>query len=182
MMAQVVSDPPPPLRGQYPDVPAGLERVLLRGLERDRDRRPKNLEEFRAALLPFAPERSSAGTPGWRFAAHLLDGFLFALFGTDVGLIALFAQQDMEPEARQALLLIANGLWILCFTLLEGLWGWSPGKHLLGLRVWAVGDSASRPGAGPGADGGPLCDRLPGRDGPAVGGVRESRKRGGWNW
>ena len=47
----------------------------------------------------------------------------------------------MGPPAKRALLLVANGLWILCFTVLEGLWGWSPGKLLLGLRVWAAGDS-----------------------------------------
>jgi hypothetical protein len=141
VMAQVVSDPPPPLRGRRPDVPPGLERVLLRGLERDRDRRPQSLEEFRAALLPFAPQRASAGTPGWRFAAHLLDGSLYTLLGTDVGLLALFALPHLGTVGKQTLVLVSNGLWILCFALLEGLWGWSPGKLLLRLRVWAAGSS-----------------------------------------
>jgi hypothetical protein len=145
VMAQVVSDPPPPLRDQRPDAPPGLERVLLRGLERDRDRRPQSLEEFRTALLPFAPQRASPGTPGWRFAAHLLDGFLYALLGTDVGLLALFVLPHLDAAGKQMLLLVSNGLWILCFTLLEGLWGWSLGKLLLGLRVWSA-DKSEPPG------------------------------------
>src|SRR5262249_47183928 len=96
------------------------------------------------ALLPFSSQQTFAGTPGWRFAAHLLDTFLFLLIGTDYGLFALFALwrgPEGEPERRQALFLIWNGLWIVSFTVLEGLWGWSPGKFLLGLRVWCVGDS-----------------------------------------
>jgi hypothetical protein len=144
VIAQVVSDAPPPLRGLRPDVPAGLERVVLRGLERDRDRRPQTLEELRAALLPFSPERASAGTPGWRLAAHQLDGFLFTLLGTDLGLFALLALWDSEegePGRKQALFLVWNALWIGMFTLLEGLWGWSPAKLLLGLRVWTVSGS-----------------------------------------
>src|SRR5262249_19158752 len=87
------------------------------------------------------PQRFSAGNPGWRFAAHLLDGFLFTLIGTDFGLLALLAlwgPEVGEPGRRQALFLVWNGLWILTFTLLEGRWGWSPAKFLLGLRVWAT--------------------------------------------
>jgi hypothetical protein len=143
VMARVVSEPPPPLRGRRPEVPPGLERALLRGLERDRDRRPQSLDEFRAALLPFAPQQASAGTPGWRFAAHLLDAFLFTLLGTDIGLLALVGLSGAAagPEAKQALFLVWNGLWIVAFTLLEGLWGWSPGKLLLGLRVASAGST-----------------------------------------
>ncbi|HKB35081.1 MAG TPA: protein kinase, partial [Gemmataceae bacterium] len=141
VMAQVVSEPPPPVRGQRPDVPPGLERVLLSGLERDRDRRPQSLEEFRAALLPFAPQGSNAGAPGWRFAAYLLDSFLFALLGTDVGLLGLLARWHGSAAEKQTLFLVSNGLWLVSITLLEGRWGWSPGKLLLGLRVWAADDS-----------------------------------------
>jgi hypothetical protein len=144
VMAQAVSEPPPPLRGQRPDLPPGLERVVLRGLERDRDRRPQNLEELRADLLPFSARQSSAGTPGWRVAAHVLDGSLFVLLGTDFGLFELLARsggEAGETVRRLALFLAWNGLWIMTFTLLEGLRGWSPGKLLLGLRVWSAADS-----------------------------------------
>jgi hypothetical protein len=140
VMAQAVSERPPPLRGLRPDVPPGLERVLLRGLERDRERRPQSLDEFRAALVPFAPQRYYAGTPAWRFVAHLLDGFLYTLLGSDIGLFALFFLGE-DAEGKRTLLVVSNILWVLAFALLEGLWGWSPGKLLLGLRVSTAGDS-----------------------------------------
>jgi hypothetical protein len=146
VMARVVSDPPPPLRGRRPDVPPGLERALLRGLERDRDRRTQSLEEFRAALLPFAPQQSDAGTPGWRVAAQFLDCFLFTLLSPAVGLFAVLALAGAaDPGGRRTLFLVWNGLWVVYFTVLEGLWGWSPGKLLLGLRVTAA-DGSGPPG------------------------------------
>ncbi|HZY89400.1 MAG TPA: serine/threonine-protein kinase, partial [Gemmataceae bacterium] len=59
VLARTVADPVPPLRARRPEVPAALERVVLRGLERDRQRRWRDLDELRAALLPFAPGRLS---------------------------------------------------------------------------------------------------------------------------
>jgi hypothetical protein len=146
VMARIVSEPAPLLRGKRPDVPPGLDRVLLRGLERDPERRLQSLEDFRVALLPFSPQWSSAGTPGWRVAAHLIDGvlFLLLLIGFGVGAYAVlqgWAGGMGEEEAQLLLGIGGNGLWILYFALLEGIWGWSPGKLLLGLRVCTPGAS-----------------------------------------
>ena len=58
-------------------MPRSLELVVLRGLERDRERRWRDLEELRRALLPFAPGRLLPGRPGLRLAAYLIDVAIF---------------------------------------------------------------------------------------------------------
>jgi serine/threonine-protein kinase len=58
---RVSSQPPPSIRGFRPEVPAGLELVILRCLEKDRQQRYPNVAELALALLPFAP-RSSKGS------------------------------------------------------------------------------------------------------------------------
>jgi serine/threonine-protein kinase len=51
----------PPSLGIYrPDVPAGLEAVIRRCLEKDRNHRYPNVGELALALLPFAPKRGRA--------------------------------------------------------------------------------------------------------------------------
>jgi hypothetical protein len=138
-LARIVSDPPPPLRGLRPDIPAALEQVVLRGLERDRQRRWRSLDDFRAALLPFVPGRLSIGGVGLRLAAYLLDRVLLlplALPG-----IFLFTRSTVEPVspvllgALSALYLVIE---LLYFGVAEGLWGCTPGKRCLRLRVWTA--------------------------------------------
>jgi eukaryotic-like serine/threonine-protein kinase len=78
----VAMRPPAPLRKQRPDAPAELEAVVGRCLEKDRERRYRNVSELAVALAPFAPERarvsvdrivriaSSVGVESTRFAAE----------------------------------------------------------------------------------------------------------------
>jgi len=46
------------VRARRPDIPEELDRVILRCLERDRDRRIQNIPELAQALMPFAAARS----------------------------------------------------------------------------------------------------------------------------
>jgi eukaryotic-like serine/threonine-protein kinase len=57
---KVHSRPAPPLRAFVPDAPEGLQAVILRCLEKDRQRRYDHVGELALALLPFAPRRSKA--------------------------------------------------------------------------------------------------------------------------
>lgn len=60
--AQVIHGAPPPPRGAAPQIPAGLEAIILRCLDKDRTKRFASAAELAVALLPFAarpPEDSS---------------------------------------------------------------------------------------------------------------------------
>ena len=65
-LARIVSEPAPSMRGSRRDVPAALDVAVLRGLERDRQRRWRDLAEFRAALVPFGPRIHSSTGLGLR--------------------------------------------------------------------------------------------------------------------
>jgi eukaryotic-like serine/threonine-protein kinase len=60
LVLRITSDPPPSLRSFRPQVPAALEGVVLRCLEKDRQKRYPNVAELALALLPFAPKRAKS--------------------------------------------------------------------------------------------------------------------------
>jgi serine/threonine-protein kinase len=55
--AAVATEAPPPLRRDCPEAPIGLERVVLRCLEKELSHRFADVEELAAALVPFASAR-----------------------------------------------------------------------------------------------------------------------------
>src|SRR5262249_13379600 len=139
-MARIVADPAPPMRGLRADPSPALDKVVLRGLERQRERRWRSLDEFRAALLPFLPGQLSVGGLGARFGAYLLDFFLVSplvisikllLLGWAVGGLTQLHADDFEKEHPLTFLLnelISEGVLALYFILLEGKWHASLGK------------------------------------------------------
>jgi hypothetical protein len=140
VLARILSEPAPSLRGLRPELDAGLDRVVLRGLERDRSRRWGDLAEFRAALLRCQPDPLSPGGMGPRFVAFLLDWCVVfvATAGVDLALTLAIDSGSTDAEAAGRLGprdFLDIPLFLLYFTLLEGLWGASPGKRLLQLRV-----------------------------------------------
>ncbi len=54
LCAVVISDPPRPIRELRPEVPLGIEAIILRCLEKDPARRFQNVADFALALEPFA--------------------------------------------------------------------------------------------------------------------------------
>ena len=54
----VNNEPPPSVRTFRPDVPAGLEAIIFKCLEKDPRQRYGNVAELALALLPFAPKRA----------------------------------------------------------------------------------------------------------------------------
>ena len=54
LLAMIVADAPPPLSSVRPDAPLELEAIILRCLEKDRERRFANVAEFARALERFA--------------------------------------------------------------------------------------------------------------------------------
>jgi eukaryotic-like serine/threonine-protein kinase len=131
VIARVVSEPPPSPRQIRPEIPAALEQVVLRGLERQRERRFASLDELREALLPLLSSNLTIAGLGLRIGAYLLDAFPFWIFGEIVGVwnFQLHALPNMPAY-------LANCLcFFLYLWLAEGLWGQSLGKWLVGMRV-----------------------------------------------
>jgi len=57
-LAAIAADPVRPIRALRPEIPAGLEAVILRCLEKNVDRRWPSLVSWARALLEFAPEEA----------------------------------------------------------------------------------------------------------------------------
>jgi serine/threonine-protein kinase len=55
---KIAIEPPPPIRNFRPDIPLEVELVILRCLEKDRERRYPNIAAFAQALVDFAPKRA----------------------------------------------------------------------------------------------------------------------------
>lgn len=89
ILAAIVADDPPPLRPRVPGVSPGLEAIVLRCLEKDRERRTQSVDELAARLRN--PDRRPGKRPhrGWlRLALALglplavgagVGGYLLAL-------------------------------------------------------------------------------------------------------
>ncbi|MDB5352946.1 MAG: prkC 16 [Planctomycetota bacterium] len=149
-LAKIVSEPPPPLRSLRPELSAELERIILKGLERNRERRWRDLGEFATALIPFSPGRLRMGGLGLRIAAFVIDVNLSKLA------IILFLSTGRLVATRGRIVAILSdnfalsvgldlAIFLISFFLIEPIWGASPGKWLLGLRVRGQGTTASSP-------------------------------------
>jgi hypothetical protein len=135
-LARIAADPAPSLRKRCPELPAELDRVVLRGLERDRQRRWRDLEQLKQALLPFLPGRHAAASRGARFGATVIDYILLQVLALLIlGAFTLTTGVDREAFSDTQGYLAATALWLLYFGLAEWLWGCTAGKWLLGLRV-----------------------------------------------
>src|SRR5262249_3287617 len=60
LITAILTQPPKKLRELRPDAPEGLEQIILRCMEKDREKRWSTTAELVTALLPFAPARSAA--------------------------------------------------------------------------------------------------------------------------
>jgi eukaryotic-like serine/threonine-protein kinase len=145
-LARIVSDPPPPLRSLRPELSPALEAVVLRGLERDRERRYPDLDALRQALVRLTPERLTADGMLWRAGAGVIDLCLFGFVisrGVQAGLSTFASDDSVALRALRGSLNLA--LFAVYFLILERVFGGSAGKLLLGLRVCA-GRSVDLPG------------------------------------
>jgi hypothetical protein len=141
-LARIAADPAPSMRTLRPEVPPALDRAVLKGLERDRRKRWRDLEEFKEALAPFMPGRQDAAGRGVRFAAFLVDvvllkvlGFFWVVLLMATGRLSLERSQEFPGYEAVRQIVATTVIWFLYFVVLEGVWGRSAGKWLLNLRV-----------------------------------------------
>jgi hypothetical protein len=143
VVARAVSEAPPPPSRLRPGLPPALEEVVLRGLERARERRYPDLAALREALLPMLPGQMTIAGLSLRVGAYLLDSLPFTICGEVLGL----SQLKHGFDVSRSLMLGLTAPVFLYFWLSDGLWGRSVGKWLLRLRVTRAG-GGERPGLG----------------------------------
>ncbi|MBY0460947.1 MAG: RDD family protein, partial [Gemmataceae bacterium] len=141
-LARAISEPPPHITQTRPDVSKQLERIILKGLERDRDRRWQTLADLREALVDLLPERQRPGRPRSLVGAYFFDRILLAFIVFPAELVRMWATGGGADtidvfELRWLAVTITLGY----FALFEGLLGATPGKMLFGLRVSRMGET-----------------------------------------
>jgi hypothetical protein len=126
-----------------PELPEALDRVVLRGLERDRERRWPDLEAFRQALLALRPAPLTFASLGARLAGVLVDFLLFWLVALGMVQLALGGEWSAPRGARAVVVgrSFSLILFFLYLMVLEKVWGCSLGKWLFRLRVGTVAGS-----------------------------------------
>lgn len=145
VLARILSEPPPLPRSIRPEIPRGLELVVLRAMERDPEKRWRDLNALREALAPFATTSDAVAAPWRRIGAYILDIGLLALVGgalmvlgsaLNLSLLAMDLETGKAASlTSQLLLTLPSSLY---FFVGEGFFGTTLGKWLLGLRVVSV--------------------------------------------
>ena len=150
-LAKAISEPPPPLRPRRPDVSAELERAVLRGLDRDRNRRFAVLEELRDALVAVLPARQVPARPRGLFLAYLIDALLLQLAVIPAEVLN---QAVWHPDSVRVSLFNLTWVGVLItaayHVVLEGRYGATLGKRSMRLRVVKLGETGP-PGLWPAA-------------------------------
>ena len=134
VIARIVSEDPQPIHELNPQVPERLERVVLRGLQRDRDLRYQTVAELRQAIEPFVSGKQEMTIWGRRLAAHGLDSVLLGSLGGFLGYL-IYSHQQISPMISvmtYCTLIIPMLVYYLVF---EGWQNASIGKRLLQLQI-----------------------------------------------
>jgi hypothetical protein len=132
MVATVKPSSPRALRR---DIPRGLANVVVRCLAKAPAERPQSYAELANLLRPYASQDEVPAPLGPRVIAWIADAAVFAIM---TWLLSLSAWMAATPGFTAALLRLAASPWLtgmIYFAVLEGGWGASLGKRLMGLRV-----------------------------------------------
>ena len=145
LITRVVGETPMSPDAVQPGITSGLAGVVLRCLAKDPTKRPASYQQLADALEPYSSRAPTPGALGRRCVAGALDLFVLGLLGIPAGLLSVNLFLGNAPPAGPLAVfnLVANiAPYVLYFGLLEGLWGTTPGKRTLGLRVIGVDRSA----------------------------------------
>lgn len=142
VLAQVLTKEPIPFSQHRVMVPRGLQRVVLRLLAKQKQKRFPGYEPLRAALAPYSSRGFRPAGLLRRFAAITIDLTLFTPFSMLMGTAALGRGVAVLMLGTFGILAVQS----LYFGLMEGLLGRSLGKWLLRLRV--VGTAGPTAGLG----------------------------------
>jgi hypothetical protein len=133
-LARIVSEPAPSMRSLLPELPANLDEIVHRGLEKQPDDRWRSLADFRQALQPFVPGQVTAAGWGLRFGAFVIDWLTLQALYALAAVIFIWQTGDRFFPLWIPVLAKPTA-YLAYFGVLEGIWGFSLGKLLLGIRV-----------------------------------------------
>jgi uncharacterized RDD family membrane protein YckC len=148
LISEVLDKAPPSPDKLRTEIPAGLAKVVMRCLAKDRAARYPSYAALRDALLPFNSTAPSPAVIGLRFVAGMVDELVAYL--PSLALLLWFGRDAVENVSVQrslaaAVVVVGFLLWdLLYYAVPEGLWGASVGKGICGLRV--VGPNAGPAG------------------------------------
>lgn len=140
VLSRILSEPPPSLRSIRAEIPRELESIVLRAMERDPEKRWRDLHALREALAPLATTSSANAAPWRRIGAYVLDSGVLALVGGAVVILSQALNYTIinattgKPDTIGGEILLTTHA-ITYFFVGEAFFGTTIGKWLLGLRV-----------------------------------------------
>lgn len=137
LVAQVTTEPAKPPRLRRPDLPGALDAIVLRCLAKTPSERPSSYAALADALRPFAARQEEPARLSTRFVAAAIDMVILQV--PTMAWRAFFLQTEIDRSSRAAA--ATEWVWVLSvgyYFSLEGFWGASLGKRILGLRVASI--------------------------------------------
>lgn len=134
-VARAVSEPPRTPKELRPQLPPKLERVIMKGLELDRDRRFQDLDQFRAALEKLLPIPLATPALGRRVWAYLIDGIPIAAPAALYSMAVSLGTIDDVLEPFGGVWVAESLLFFVYFLVCESVFGATLGKRLTRLCV-----------------------------------------------
>ncbi len=136
-LAKVISEPAPRVRAKRPDVPRAIDRINVRGLERDRTRRWATLEDLRDALYELLPSVQRPALPRALAGAYIIDSLILSIL-MEIPLEVSGWGAELRSQQNFTNTAVNSSYWLLLwlyFSVQEGIVGTTLGKWLLGLQV-----------------------------------------------
>ena len=144
LVSKVVSEKPLSPRVLRRDIPRGLAAVVLRCLAKAAAGRPQSYAELADLLRPYLSARDVPAPLGARLIAWIADSAIVSVL---VWLLVSSAWTlGVTLESAALLLRLSAWSWlasVIYYLVLEGGWGASLGKRLMGLRVTSPTPSES---------------------------------------
>ena len=136
LVSKVASEKPPSPRVLRRDIPRGLAAVVLRCLAKAPAGRPQSYAELADLLRPYGFADEAPSPHGARLIAWIADSVIVS---TTIWLLTSSAWTvGVTLGSATTLLRLAAWSWlapVIYYLVLEGGWGASLGKRLMGLRV-----------------------------------------------